>query len=146
MRIPFLSVSHDLKEISDMLFGSSQRVRLGCLPVSDWATPLFADLQVDRVLRKKSGENAKELLHRRELNSITAEFSLRVRLDHPNLVRTNLAALIKVDGVQKVRVTGILIFDSEHSPGKNWCVLTTGRYIPCWPWSIASKAGAARQR
>jgi hypothetical protein len=33
-------------------------------------------------------------------------------------VRTNLAALIKVDGVQKVRVTGILMFDSEHSLGK----------------------------
>ena len=72
---------------------------------------------VDRVLRIKKGETAKQTLHRRELNSITAEFSPRVRLDHPNLTRVNLSPLIAFNGVQKVRVTGLLFFDSEHSLG-----------------------------
>src|SRR6185437_7519885 len=70
---------------------------------------------VDRVLRIKPGETAKDTLARREENSITAEFAPRVRLDHANLTRANLLPLIQVDGVQKVRVTGILMFDSEHS-------------------------------
>lgn len=72
---------------------------------------------VDRVLRIKPGEAAKDTLARREENSITAEFAPRVRLDHANLTRANLLPLIQVDGVQKVRVTGILMFDSEHSLG-----------------------------
>ena len=42
-------------------------------------------------------------------------FAPRVRLDHANLTRANLLPLIQVDGVQKVRVTGILKIDSEHS-------------------------------
>jgi hypothetical protein len=72
---------------------------------------------VDRVLRIKPGETAKQTLHRRELNSITAEFAPHPRLDHPNLTRVNLAPLIAFNGVQKVRVTGLLFFDSEHSLG-----------------------------
>jgi hypothetical protein len=72
---------------------------------------------VDRVLRIKSGETAKQTLARREENSITAEFGPRVRLDSPHLSRANLQPLIAVDGVQKVRITGILMFDSEHSLG-----------------------------
>ena len=72
---------------------------------------------VDCVLRIKPGETAKQTLRRREVNSITAEFSPRVRLDNPHLIRTNLAPLIAFNGVAKVRVTGILFFDSEHSLG-----------------------------
>ena len=72
---------------------------------------------VDRVLRIKPGETAKETLHRRELNSITAEFAPRPRLDSPHLTRANLQPLISFNGVQKVRITGLLFFDSEHSLG-----------------------------
>lgn len=72
---------------------------------------------VDRVLRIKPGETAKQTLARREADSITAEFAPRVRLDSENLTRANLLPLIQVDGIQKVRVTGILMFDSEHSLG-----------------------------
>ena len=72
---------------------------------------------VDRVLRIKPGETAKQTLARREENSITAEFAPRARLNSANLTRANLLPLIQVDGVQKVRVTGILMFDSEHSLG-----------------------------
>ena len=72
---------------------------------------------VDQVLRSRSGESLKDLLSRREEDSITAEFSPRVRLDSPQLARTNLQPLITANGVQKVRITGILMFDSEHSLG-----------------------------
>ena len=72
---------------------------------------------VDRVLRIKPRETAKQTLARREENSITAEFGPRVRLDSQQLTRANLQPLIAVDGVQKLRITGILMFDSEHSLG-----------------------------
>jgi hypothetical protein len=93
---------------------------------------------VDRVLRIKPGETAKQTLARREENSITAEFSPRVRFDHANLTRTNLAPLIAFNGVQKVRITGILFFDSEHSLGhhlvrrNNWEIhpITALEYCP----------------
>ena len=74
-------------------------------------------VMVDRVLKIKPGEAAKDTLARREENSITAEFAPRPRLDLPNLSRANLLPLIQVDGVQKVRITGVLMFDSEHSLG-----------------------------
>jgi hypothetical protein len=71
------------------------------------------------MLRRKQGETAKQLLHRRELDSITAEFAPRPRLDHPNLTRANLQPLIDADPnkAQLVRITGLLMFDSEHSLG-----------------------------
>lgn len=74
---------------------------------------------VDRVLRKKPGETAKQLLSRREEDSITAEFAPRPRLDHPNLTRANLQPLIAAAPSQalRVRITGLLMFDSEHSLG-----------------------------
>lgn len=72
---------------------------------------------VDRVLRKKPGETPKQLLDRREENSITAEFAPRPRLLSPHLTRANLQPLITANGVQKVRITGLLFFDSEHSLG-----------------------------
>ena len=72
---------------------------------------------VDRVLRIKPGEAAKDTLSRREENSITAEFAPHARLNSANLTRVNLLPLISFNGVQKVRVTGILMFDSEHSLG-----------------------------
>jgi hypothetical protein len=74
---------------------------------------------VDRVLRRKKGETAKALMHRRELASITAEFAPRPRLDVPELTRANLQSLIAAAPGQalKVRITGLLMFDSEHSLG-----------------------------
>lgn len=72
---------------------------------------------VDRVLRIKPGETAKQTLARREENSITAEFAPRARLESPHLTRANLLPLVAFNGVQKVRVTGLLFFDSEHSIG-----------------------------
>jgi hypothetical protein len=54
--------------------------------------------------------------HSRELESITAEFTPRVRVDHPHFTREIVKPLID-KAKQKallVRVTGPLLFDSEH--------------------------------
>jgi hypothetical protein len=50
----------------------------------------------------------------REKQSVTAEFTPRVRLDHPNFSKTKLQPLINVRKRLLVRVTGLLMFDSEH--------------------------------
>jgi len=53
-----------------------------------------------------------------EPTSETAEFTPRVRLDHPNLSRAQLMPLITAaNGALLVKVTGLLMFDSEHSLG-----------------------------
>ena len=54
-------------------------------------------------------------------DSETAEFTPRVRLDHPNLLRAKLQPLITAAPNQalKVRVTGLLMFDSEHFLGRH---------------------------
>ncbi len=58
-------------------------------------------------------------LARSEPNSQTAEFTPRVRLDHPKLAGAKLQSLITgaANHALKVRVTGLLMFDSEHSLG-----------------------------
>lgn len=60
----------------------------------------------------------KPTLVKNEADSETAEFTPRVRLDHPNLGRPQLQPLITAaGGALLVRVTGLLMFDSEHSIG-----------------------------
>lgn len=69
--------------------------------------PLEADADPD---------TEKQTFHSRELESETAEFTPRVRLDHPNFTRDTMQPLID-ETPQKallVRVTGLLLFDSEH--------------------------------
>src|SRR5262245_17976403 len=64
---------------------------------------------VDPTLRRPS-------LAADEDDSVTAEFTPRVRLGHPNLSRAKLQPLITAapNHGLKVRVTGLLMFDSEH--------------------------------
>ena len=54
-----------------------------------------------------------------EPNSVTAEFTPRVRKNLPELSRATLKPLIDAapDNALRVRVTGVLMFDSEHSLG-----------------------------
>src|SRR5215469_10628814 len=54
-----------------------------------------------------------------EDDSVTAEFTPRVRLDHPDLSRVKLQPLITAapNHALKVRVTGVPLFDSEHFLG-----------------------------
>jgi hypothetical protein len=54
-----------------------------------------------------------------EKHSVTAEFTPRVKLDHLNFTRQNLNKLIAPRGRLLVRVTGLLMFDSEHYFGKS---------------------------
>lgn len=67
---------------------------------------------VDTALKKPT-------LAANEDDSETAEFTPRVRLDHPNLSRTKLQPLIDARGRELVRVTGLLLFDSEHFLGRH---------------------------
>jgi len=57
----------------------------------------------------------------RERQSVTAEFTPRVRLDHPKLAGARLQSLINATQKKSllVRVTGLLMFDSEHSLGRH---------------------------
>ena len=54
-----------------------------------------------------------------ENDSVTAEFTPRVRLDHRNFTREKLEPLIVANGRLGVRVTGLLMFDSEHFLGRH---------------------------
>lgn len=74
---------------------------------------------VDEAALALKGKTLKAALELRERDSITAEFAPRVRLDHPNLARARLQPLIDVapHHALQVRLTGLLMFDSEHSLG-----------------------------
>ena len=59
---------------------------------------------------------AEEVFAAREEESITAEFTPRVRLTHPNFTRAKITPLINgaPHKALRVRVTGMLMFDSAH--------------------------------
>jgi hypothetical protein len=63
-----------------------------------------------------SRSDPKKVFHSRELESVTAEFTPRVRLTHPNFTREKVQPLIDATPQKAllVRVTGLLMFDSEH--------------------------------
>jgi hypothetical protein len=67
-------------------------------------------------LTAKTADAVAAAMKVREPESITAEFTPRVRLTHPNFTRETVQALIKTTPQQAlwVRVTGQLMFDSEH--------------------------------
>ena len=92
-------------------------------------------------------------LAKNECCSVTAEFTPRTRLDHPNFTRTKLNRLIDAawntrlanpSGKLLVRVTGLLLFDLFHflqlplKRGNNWeihpvlkmGVLSRGKNLP----------------
>ena len=90
------------------------------------ATPAKSATDTKKPVKARSA--AQNTLDVRERQSVTAEFSPRVRLDHSKLAGTRLQSLIAAAPKQAllVRVTGLLMFDSEHSLGshlkrfKNW--------------------------
>ena len=62
--------------------------------------------------------SGKPTLAKDEGNSVSAELTPRVRLDHPGLAGAKLQPLITAaGGALLVRVTGLQMFDSEHSFG-----------------------------
>jgi hypothetical protein len=77
---------------------------------------LVSRTTVDKFPVSSNSEANKKIFHSRELESETAEFTPRVRLAHPNFTREKMQPLIAA-APQKallVRVTGLLLFDSEH--------------------------------
>jgi hypothetical protein len=66
--------------------------------------------------RHSDAATPKAVLRTREAESITAELTPRVRLDHPNFTRETLQPRINARPQKAllVRVTGLLLFDSEH--------------------------------
>jgi hypothetical protein len=83
--------------------------------------PAFVPPTNKKLTKKQIAKAKLDIVHQREEDSITAEFTPRVRLSHPKLGRPNLQPLI--DDAPRdallVRVTGVLMFDSEHAqPGR----------------------------
>ena len=77
---------------------------------------LVSKTTVDKFPASNNAATNKAAFHSRELESITAEFTPRVRLDHPNFTREEVQPLInkRPKKALQVRVTGLLLFDSEH--------------------------------
>jgi hypothetical protein len=71
---------------------------------------------LDKFPISNNANTNKRIFHSRELESVTAEFTPRVRLDHPNFTRERMQPLIngRPQKALLVRVTGPLLFDSEH--------------------------------
>jgi hypothetical protein len=80
---------------------------------------VVADAAAVNKFKLKDGANLaqwKAVLANREPQSITAEFTPRVRLAHPNFTRAKVSPLILHvrQMALPVRLTGMLMFDSEH--------------------------------
>ena len=83
------------------------------------ATPARSATSTRKAVPARSAQQNTLIL--REKQSETAEFTPRVRLDHPKLTGARLQSLIAAapKRVLLVRVTGLLMFDSEHSLGRH---------------------------
>jgi hypothetical protein len=77
---------------------------------------LVSRTTLDKFPLSEDSEENKQIFHSRELESETAEFTPRVRLTHPNFTREKMQPLIAATEQKAllVRVTGLLLFDSEH--------------------------------
>ena len=90
---------------------------LTSLPDTDNHLVLVTKSTVDQIpLTGKTAAAAAAAMKAREPESITAEFTPRVRLKHPNFTRKTIQPLINATPERAlwVRVTGQLMFDSEH--------------------------------
>lgn len=77
---------------------------------------LASKATVEKYPIASTAEANKKIFHQRELESETAEFTPRVRLEHPAFTRQTMQPLINKTDEKAllVRVTGQLLFDSEH--------------------------------
>jgi len=86
-----------------------------------------------------------------ESDSVTAEFTPRIRKSHPTLSRAKLKPLIDAasDNALRVRLTGVLMFDSEHSLGhhlirhNNWEIHPIFTLEYCPPEKTCADSGTA---
>ncbi len=77
---------------------------------------LVTKKRVEKYTAGKGALDNKNVLRRRAKASVTEEFTPRVRLDHPNFTREVVQPLIDATPQKAllVRVSGLLMFDSEH--------------------------------
>jgi len=77
---------------------------------------LVTKATVDKFSLDDDEATNKKIFHSREMESLTAEFTPRVRLAHPNFTREKVQPMIDAtdQNALLVRVTGLLMFDSEH--------------------------------
>ena len=98
--------------------GESCNCGLHSLEETDNHLVLVSQDTVDKFpLKGKSPSALSAVLHKREPESVTAEFTPRVRLDgHPNFLKATMDPLIEKADQRAllVRVTGMLMFDSQH--------------------------------
>jgi len=101
--------------IRDEPGGESCNCGLHSIPETDNHMVLVTKTTVDK-FPFKTAATSKTVLKQREAESITAEFTPRVRLDHPNFLRKVIQPLIDKTKQQALlaRITGPLLFDSEH--------------------------------
>jgi hypothetical protein len=77
---------------------------------------LVSKTTIDKFPISDDAETNDEVFDSREHESETAEFTPRVRLVHPNFTKQKIQPLIDAapEEALLVRVTGLLLFDSEH--------------------------------
>jgi hypothetical protein len=98
------------------LSGESCNCNLHTREETDNHLVLVSKFTVDKFPVAKTAAANKAVFTSREQESVTAEFTPRVRLDHPNFTREKVQPLIakRPKKALLVRVTGLLLFDSEH--------------------------------
>src|SRR6266700_323379 len=98
------------------LGGESCNCGLQTLEATDNHLVLVSKATVDKFPVSSNSATNKTVFHSRELESETAEFTPRVRLTHPNFTKKKIQPLIDNAPQEAllVRVTGPLLFDSEH--------------------------------
>ena len=107
-----------LLAVKPELGGESCNCYLRTVPETDNHLVLVTKATVDKfpLPAHANAATLKSVFGKREPESVTAEYTPRVRLDHPNFTNAKTQPLINktAQGALKVRVTGSLLFDSEH--------------------------------
>jgi hypothetical protein len=107
-----------LLAVKPELGGESCNCYLRTVPETDNHLVLVTKATVDKFPLPPHANmtTIKKVFGKREAESITVEYTPRVRLGHPNFTNEKTQPLINktAQGALKVRVTGPLMFDSEH--------------------------------
>jgi hypothetical protein len=107
-----------LLAVKPELGGESCNCYLRTIPETDNHLVLVTKATVDKfhLPPHANATTLKTVFRRREAESVTAEYTPRVRLEHPNFTNEKTQPLINktAQGALLVRVTGPLLFDSEH--------------------------------
>jgi hypothetical protein len=111
-----VTVAAYLIAVKPELGGESCNCGLQTREETDNHLVLVTSTTVDKYRMTGNAATQKKRFHSRELESVTAEFTPRVRLSHPHFTREFVQPFINKSAKKAilVRVTGQLLFDSEH--------------------------------